>query len=70
MPNRLTLSRMGAAARAREIYPVALVDAHLKRIEAVNPALGRRRRRGYHGADQTGWLHGIPVTIMDGPSGG
>ena len=65
--------------RRREISALEAVDAHIRRIEAVNPVLNAvvttdfdRARRDARDADQrlargerVGVLHGVPVTVKD-----
>lgn len=76
----LSLVEQAAATRAKKISPVELVDAHLARIEKLNPALNayvsvdadaaRTRARAAeseltkaNSANQTGALHGVPLSI-------
>ncbi len=63
----------------REVSAVEVVDAHIRRIEAVNPALNAlvttdfdRARREARAADErlargeaVGALHGVPITLKD-----
>jgi len=65
--------------RSRQVSAVEVVDAHIRRIEAVNPALNAlvtadfdRARSEARAADEqlsrgqpAGALHGVPVTIKD-----
>ncbi len=68
-----------ARIRAREVSALEVVEAHIRRIEAVNPALNAivttdfdRARSDARAADErlargedAGALHGVPVTIKD-----
>lgn len=68
---------MAAAVRCKEISPVELVEAHLARIEKLNPALNafvqldaERARREAKSAElavknapSLGPLHGVPISI-------
>lgn len=68
---------LAAAIRSRTISPVELVDAHLARIEALNPALNayvfvdavgaraaaREAERAVASGRATGALHGVPISI-------
>lgn len=75
MPYRLTLAQMMQQIRTRKLSPVELVDAHLKQIEAVNPAINafvmqfpseaRAMARYLENEPPMGPLHGIPVTVKD-----
>lgn len=66
---------MAAAVRNRDISPRELVEAHLKRIEEVNPRinaivtlLGEQALAQAHACESflaEGRLHGVPVTIKD-----
>jgi amidase len=70
---------MAAAVRAREVSARELLDLHLRRIEAVNPAVNAivsldadRAREGAHAADErlargeeVGPLHGLPIAFKD-----
>lgn len=79
MPHRLTLVQMAAEVRAGRLGPVELVEAHLRRIEEVNPRLNafvsvfaeearaaaaQAEAACRRGAD-LGRLHGVPLTIKD-----
>jgi amidase len=75
MLHRLPLSEMVSLVRAGSISSLELVNAHLDRIERVNPhlnaftmVLADQARESARRADQglkTGGLHGIPVTVKD-----
>ncbi|HMO09772.1 MAG TPA: amidase family protein, partial [Paracoccaceae bacterium] len=67
------LSRMIAA---RKVAPSEVVDAHLARIAAVNPAVNAlvslrdpdavlAEARAMDAAPRRGWLHGLPVAVKD-----
>jgi amidase len=72
-------SALARAIRAREMSSVAIVEAHLRRIDAVNPTLNavvHLDRDGALAAARTadaelarggavGPLHGVPVTVKD-----
>jgi amidase len=72
-------ANLAKAIREKKISSLEAVDAHLQRIEAVNPQLNavvqlaaeaaRQRAREADAAlahgDVTGPLHGVPVTIKD-----
>lgn len=71
---RLSLVRMAAMVRAREVSPIELVEAHLQQIEQRNPALNAftmvlaesaRQEARAVSADSTGLLNGVPVTVKD-----
>ena len=71
----LSASALAAKIRAGDLSPVAVVEAHIARIEAVNPALNalvtpcyERARREAAQAETTapqGLLHGVPITVKD-----
>ncbi len=75
MIHRLPLVEMASLARAGALSSLELVDAHLDRIEAVNPhynaftiVLADQARASARRADQglkMGPLHGVPVTVKD-----
>jgi Asp-tRNA(Asn)/Glu-tRNA(Gln) amidotransferase A subunit family amidase len=75
MIHRLPLVEMASLARSGAISSLELVDAHLDRIELVNPhfnaftmLLADQARASARRADQglrAGRLHGVPVTIKD-----
>ena len=76
---RLTAVELAAAIRRKQLSPVEVVGAFLKRIEAVNPVLNayctvtagaaREAAREAEAAvvrgDSLGPLHGVPVSIKD-----
>jgi Asp-tRNA(Asn)/Glu-tRNA(Gln) amidotransferase A subunit family amidase len=64
--------------RSKKASPVEVVEAHLKRIESLNPTLnaivtipsdllthGRQAEHAMMRGDQVGPLHGVPLTIKD-----
>src|SRR5579863_10427707 len=75
MIHRLPLVEMASLARSGAISSLELVDAHLDRIERVNPhfnaftmVLADQARASARRADQglkMGALHGVPVTVKD-----
>jgi Asp-tRNA(Asn)/Glu-tRNA(Gln) amidotransferase A subunit family amidase len=75
MIHRLSLVEMASLARSGSVSSVELVEAHLDRIEAVNPhynaftmVLADQARASARRADQglkMGPLHGVPVTVKD-----
>lgn len=81
MPDELTelsASRLAAMMRRREVSPVEVVGAHLRRIERLNPglnavvtlapdALGRAREieAALTRGEAAGALAGLPVTVKD-----
>ncbi len=75
MIHRLPLVEMASLARSGAVSSVELVEAHLDRIEAVNPhynaftmVLADQARASARRADQglkMGRLHGVPVTVKD-----
>ncbi|MGH9863554.1 MAG: amidase [Candidatus Acidiferrales bacterium] len=76
-PTRLSARAMAAAIREKKLSPVELVEAHLQRIEQLNPRLnafvtlrGEKAREEARAAEATvargqplGPLHGVPVSI-------
>ena len=80
VPYRSSLCLMAAMVRDGAISPVELVEAHLRQIEARNPALNafvavfaeqalaeaRDREGAAKQGEPRGLLHGVPVTIKDG----
>src|SRR5712692_2913919 len=79
MPHRSSLCLMATMVRERQISPVDVVDAHLRRIEKHNPkinafvrVLADEARKAAKQAETAvmrgealGLLHGVPVTIKD-----
>jgi amidase len=75
MIHRLPLMEMASLARSGAVSSVELVEAHLARIEDVNPrfnaftmVLADQARASARRADQglkNGALHGVPVTVKD-----
>jgi len=75
MIHRLSLLEMVSLARSGAVSSLELVNAHLDRIEAVNPhfnaftmVLADQARASARRADQglkMGPLHGVPVTVKD-----
>lgn len=75
MIHRLPLVEMASLARSGAVSSLELVNAHLDRIEAVNPhfnsftmVLADQARSSARRADQglkMGPLHGVPVTVKD-----
>ena len=72
----LPATRLAAAIAARELSSTEVVEAHLRRIEAVNPRVnavvqvdGDRALAAAREADATnsppGPLHGVPFTVKD-----
>ncbi|HEX8335138.1 MAG TPA: amidase [Pyrinomonadaceae bacterium] len=75
---RLSAVELGRLIRAREVSPVEAVEAYLRRIECVNPALNAvvtlapdalERAREAEAAvlrgEELGPLHGVPLTVKD-----
>ena len=72
-------SALARAIRARELSSVEVVEAHLRRIDAVNPTLNavvhldrdgvlaaaRTADAELASGDVVGLLHGVPVTVKD-----
>lgn len=71
-------SQLAALIRAREISPVAVAEAFLRRIAEINPALNaivtispdvldqaQEAERAIQRGDAVGPLHGVPLTIKD-----
>ena len=67
-----------ALIRTRAASPVEVVEAHLRRIEELNPSLNaivtiaddaldraRARESDLMGGKDVGPLHGLPVTVKD-----
>src|SRR2546422_4176032 len=64
--------------RSREVSPVEVIDAHLRRIESINPSLNaivtlandaidhaRAADIALSKGETTGPLHGVPLTVKD-----
>ena len=76
---RQSLASMAQMVRLRQISPVELVEAHLRQIEARNPALNafvrvladeamaaaRSAEEAVMRGEILGPLHGVPVTVKD-----
>jgi aspartyl-tRNA(Asn)/glutamyl-tRNA(Gln) amidotransferase subunit A len=71
-------TKLAELIRAREVSPVEVVQAHLDRIEAVNPKLNaivtvvadaleaaRAAEAAVLAGDELGPLHGVPFTVKD-----
>jgi Asp-tRNA(Asn)/Glu-tRNA(Gln) amidotransferase A subunit family amidase len=75
MLHQLSLAEMASLVRAGSISSLELVNAHLDRIERVNPSinaftmvLADQARESARRADnglKTGLLHGVPFTLKD-----
>jgi amidase len=79
MLHLLSLQQMCAGVRQRAISPVELVEAHLRRIDKVNPKIhafvvvtadraleeARAAESAVARGDSLGALHGVPVTVKD-----
>ena len=74
----LDASRLAELIRTREVSPVEVVQAHLDRIQAINPKLNaivtvasdaleaaRRAEAAVLAGDELGPLHGVPFTAKD-----
>lgn len=72
------LTSLAMMIRAREVSPVEVVEAHLQRIENVNPRLNaivtiapdlidraRTAEKLLNETERVGLLHGLPITIKD-----
>jgi len=75
---RLSAVELARLIRAREVSPVEVVEAHLRRIESVNPALNavvtlapdvlewaREAEAAAASGVALGALHGVPVTVKE-----
>src|SRR4051795_11070818 len=75
---RLDATRLAEMIRAREISPVEVVQAHLDRIEAINPKINaivtvagdaieaaKVAEAAVLAGDELGPLHGVPFTAKD-----
>ena len=75
---QLSVTKLAALIRARSVSPIEVVEAHLRRVEQLNPELNavvslapdaldraREAEAAIMRSEQTGPLHGIPLTIKD-----
>jgi amidase len=75
---RYPATRLAELIRRREVSPIEVVEAHLRRIEALNPALNavvtlapdalaraREAEAAVLRGELIGALHGLPVTVKD-----
>ncbi|MDT5061053.1 MAG: amidase [Acidobacteriota bacterium] len=75
---KLSAMKLAALIRARAVSPVEVVEAHLHRIERLNPQLNaivtlnpdaleqaREAEAAMMRGDDVGMLHGVPLTIKD-----
>jgi Asp-tRNA(Asn)/Glu-tRNA(Gln) amidotransferase A subunit family amidase len=75
---KLSATKLAALIRARAVSPVEVVEAHLRRIERLNPKLNAivtldpdaleralEAEDAIMRGDNVGMLHGVPVTIKD-----
>jgi Asp-tRNA(Asn)/Glu-tRNA(Gln) amidotransferase A subunit family amidase len=73
-----TVTELARLVRSKKASPVEVVEAHLRRIESLNPTLNAivtiapdvltQARQAEHAlmrGDQPGTLHGVPLTIKD-----
>ncbi len=69
-------TELAALIRSREVSPVEVIDAHLRRIEKLNPSLNavvtladgaidhaRAADIALSKGETTGPLHGVPLTV-------
>jgi amidase len=74
----LSAARLAALIRGREVSPVEVVEAFLRRVERVNPSLNavvtlnrealdcaREAEAAVMRGEEVGPLHGVPVTVKD-----
>jgi amidase len=74
----LSAGKLAALMRGREVSPVEVVEAYLRRIERLNPGLGavvtlaadaleraREAESAIMQGREVGILHGVPVTVKD-----
>jgi Asp-tRNA(Asn)/Glu-tRNA(Gln) amidotransferase A subunit family amidase len=67
----LSVREMAAQIRGRQISPLELVEAHLRRIEQINPSINAfsdifsEQAREAAMRPLEGPLHGVPITIKD-----
>src|SRR2546423_13343357 len=75
---RSSATRLAELIRTRAVSPVEVVEAHLRSIETLNPALNaivtlapdavehaREAEAAIMRGEQVGLLHGVPVTVKD-----
>lgn len=75
---RFSATRLAELIRTRAVSPVEVVEAHLRSVEALNPALNaivtlapdalaraREAEAAIMRGEQVGLLHGVPVTVKD-----
>lgn len=75
---KLSAVKIAAMIRGRKLSPVEVVEAHLRRIEEINPKLNalvtlapdaldraREAERAIMRGVEVGLLHGLPITIKD-----
>lgn len=75
---KLSVKKLAALVRGREVSPVEIVEAYLSRIEGLNPQLNaivtlapdaieraREAESALMQGREVGMLHGVPVTIKD-----
>lgn len=75
---KLSAMKLAAMIRGREVSPVEVVEAHLRRIEEINPKLNavvtlaadaidraREAESAIMRSVEVGLLHGVPITIKD-----
>src|SRR2546426_6204318 len=71
-------SELASLIRSREVSPVEVIDAHLRRIESINPSLNaivtlaedaidhaRAADSALSKGERAGPLHGVPFTVKD-----
>src|SRR5437016_3509452 len=71
-------TELASLIRSREVSPVEVIDAHLRRIESINPSLNaivtlaedaidhaRAADSALSKGETTGPLHGVPLTVKD-----
>jgi amidase len=76
--NKKSITHLAELVRSREASPVAIVQAHLDRIEQINPGLNaivtvapdvmekaKAAEAAVMRGDELGPLHGVPLTIKD-----
>src|SRR5437870_1905523 len=73
-----TATELASLIRSREVSPVEVIDAHLRRIESINPSLNaivtlaedaidhaRAADSALSKGETAGPLHGVPFTVKD-----